>query len=440
MAGTQLSPGARLKVPGADVGCVVDHMVGEGGQGIVYAAKIGSHVYALKWYRPGMADQDLRRRIPIMIDRGSPDPRFLWPVELVTDQEGHGFGYLMPLASQGFRGLYTLFERSGGAANARVDLRCRAQYAIQIVECFLKLHASGFCYRDINLGSFLIDPSSFAVRVCDNDNIDVNGTPSPSVGTLLFMAPELVRGQAAPSADTDLFSLAVLLFYLLTDGHPLLGRAEYEIEYPDAADWQRLLGADPCFIFDPQDARNAAMPGVHDRQIAIWNTLPPGLRELFTRTFTAGLQSPRSRALPSEWYPMLTVVRNTAVTCGCPTQFDTVVSATGTTADGNCGCSLCGSALPPTHRLAIAGNRVVLTPTAKLLASQVGAVGLGEDRTVGEMAKSPTGLDGLRNLSDREWHAEERSGRSVVVPPGRAVALLEGIQIDFGSAVGTVLD
>jgi len=440
MAEPQFEAGTQLRVAGTNVSCVIDRVIGEGGQGTVYAATVGTSTYALKWYRPGMADADLRRRIPILIDRGSPDPRFLWPIEQITDEAGLGFGYLMPLAPQGFRELFTLFTPLGAGASSRFDLRGRAQLAIDIVDCFLKLHASGFCYRDINLGSFLIDPVSRAIRVCDNDNIDVNGTSSPSVGTMMFMAPELVRGEAAPSTDTDLFSLAVLLFYLLTDGHPLMGQAECAIEYPDASDWQRLLGLEPCFMFDPHDARNAAVPGVHDRQIAIWNTLPFGLRELFVRTFGEGLASPRRRTLPSEWHSMLAIVRDTAITCGCPTQFDTVVSGDEATADVNCACSLCGADLPPVHRLEIAGARIVLTSNAKLLASQVGGAINGSDRTIGEMAKSPAGRDGLRNVGDAEWRVNDKSGQSAAVPPGRAVTLTPGVQINFGRVTGTILD
>ena len=439
MTGAVLPKGSQLQVAGTNVSCVIDRVVGEGGQGTVYAATIGAKTYALKWYRPGMADQDLRRRIPIMIDRGSPDPRFLWPIEQITDQTGQGFGYLMPLAPSGFRELLALFAPQQPAASRGVNLRSRAQLGIEIVECFLKLHASGFCYRDINLGSFLMDPSSFSVRVCDNDNVDINGTSSPSVGTLLFMAPELVRGQAAPSADTDLHSLAVLLFYLLTDGHPLLGKAEYEIEYPDNNDWQRLLGLQPCFIFDARDSRNGALAGVHDRQIAIWNTLPPILRDLFDRTFGIGLTAPRRRSLPSEWRSALVIVRDTAITCSCPTQFDTVVSGTRTTADEDCDCSLCGAALPEVYRLDFGDRRIVLAPNGKLLASQLGMTDGGDDRTIAVMAKSPAGLDGLRNVGEREWRLTDKSGQSASVPSGRGVTLAPGVRISFGRVSATVL-
>ena len=49
-------------------------------------------------------------------------------------------------------------------------------------------------------------------------------------GTLGFMAPEIVLGTAKPSTNTDLFSLAILLFYLLNIHHPLEGKLEAEIK------------------------------------------------------------------------------------------------------------------------------------------------------------------------------------------------------------------
>lgn len=59
------------------------------------------------------------------------------------------------------------------------------------------------------------DPDTGDVLICDNDNVSANGIDNSSVyGTPRFMAPEIVMGQAKPSRNTDLYSLAVLLFYM----------------------------------------------------------------------------------------------------------------------------------------------------------------------------------------------------------------------------------
>ena len=60
------------------------------------------------------------------------------------------------------------------------------------------------------------DPDTGDVLICDNDNVSANGIDNSSVyGTPRFMAPEIVMGQAKPSRNTDLYSLAVLLFYMV---------------------------------------------------------------------------------------------------------------------------------------------------------------------------------------------------------------------------------
>ena len=71
-------------------------------------------------------------------------------------------------------------------------------------------------FRDVNTGAISIGI----------DNSAVYGTPR-------FMAPEIVLGKAKPSRNTDLYSLAVLLFYMFMMGHPLEGKLEADIRCMD---------------------------------------------------------------------------------------------------------------------------------------------------------------------------------------------------------------
>jgi hypothetical protein len=75
-------------------------------------------------------------------------------------------------------------------------------------------------------------------------------------GGLAFAAPELIRGTVAPSAVSDLHTLAVLLYYLLMHGHPLMGRRTRD-ELHDGH-----LGTDPLFVFDPADTSKAPEPEI----------------------------------------------------------------------------------------------------------------------------------------------------------------------------------
>ena len=65
------------------------------------------------------------------------------------------------------------------------------------------------------------------------------------------MAPEIVRGEAKPTTESDLFSLAVLLFYMLMMHHPLEGKKESDIKAFDLPAMNKIYGLEPVFIFDP---------------------------------------------------------------------------------------------------------------------------------------------------------------------------------------------
>src|SRR5205823_3368245 len=113
------------------------------------------------------------------------------------------------------------------------------------------------------------------------------------LGTPDFMAPEVVRGEALPSNKTDLYSLSVLLFYMLMIGHPLLGKRILNIRCWDAAARELLFGKEPVFIFDPSDDSNAAIDMAHDptgeaggTALMYWAIYPQALRNTFTKAFT----------------------------------------------------------------------------------------------------------------------------------------------------------
>ena len=103
------------------------------------------------------------------------------------------------------------------------------------------------------VGNVFFDPDTGDVLICDNDNVSYNSAPSGIYGTPRFMAPEIVNGKAKPSTNTDLFSLAVLLFYMFMLNHPLEGKLEAEIKCMDYLAMNRLYGEHPVFIFDPKD-------------------------------------------------------------------------------------------------------------------------------------------------------------------------------------------
>jgi serine/threonine protein kinase len=105
--------------------------------------------------------------------------------------------------------------------------RALATAGLNLSHNYLLLHSQGLCYRDISFGNAFFDPDNGDVLIADNDNVSVDGAGALGVlGTPRFMAPEVVRGDALPSTQTDLFSLSVLIFYMLMVAHPLEGEKE----------------------------------------------------------------------------------------------------------------------------------------------------------------------------------------------------------------------
>jgi serine/threonine protein kinase len=117
----------------------------------------------------------------------------------------------MPLRDYQYKGITDLMKRG-----IEPTFRALATAGFELADNFFKLHSKGLCYRDISFGNVFFNPDNGRVLICDNDNVDIDQTGKQSgvLGTPRFMAPEIVRGEATPSTRTDLFSLAVLLFYI----------------------------------------------------------------------------------------------------------------------------------------------------------------------------------------------------------------------------------
>ena len=417
----------------------LDRILGAGGQGAVYACTLDGHSQAVKWYHPAytQVDTGLRARLSRAVMNGAPADEFLWPIELVEVDGYPGFGYLMRLRPAEYLGLRSLISRPP----ERVDpsLSVRARICINIANGFLRLHAAGFCYQDINFGNVFFLPNDGSILICDNDNVDINGAPAAVFGTRKFMAPEIVRGEAMPSLASDLFSMSVLFFYVFHCWHPLDGRRESEYALLDAEAEQRLYGSAPLFLFDPEDGSNGPVPGVHDPIRARWQTLPPALRALFVRSFTKGLWRPGDRVYELEWRQALGELALSTVTCahcglehGLPGAADPSPALT---------CVACSRpiALPP--RLLVGGRVVCLYPRTEIPRHVLEPAAEFDMNTNGarvEVHPLRPDVVGLRNTSRATWRARLGDGSEFAVPVGAALRLIDGTFVDFGTCRGSV--
>lgn len=410
--------------------CVVGRMLGEGGEGQVYEATLPGDrsSYALKWYHPEQATDARRVALGRLIDIGAPDDRFLWPLELAHRPGTAEFGYLMLLRPSRFHGLGEYLAR-----RVTAEFRELALTAIQLAHGFLQLHAKGLCYRDISYGNVFFDPDRGDVLICDNDNVGIDGEATMVMGTPYFMAPEIVRRDAMPSANTDRFSLAVLLFYLFMLDHPLLGQAE-----SDEPALMDLFGVKPTFIFDPDDPSNRPVEGVHRNALFFWPLYPSYLRALFTRSFTAGLTDPvNGRVRESEWRRAFARLYDSVVPCKvCGTQnfFDGAREGAWT-----CCNPECGRPLPSPPRLLVGQHEVALARGTQLYRHHLGGRLYDFSVPVASVAEHETyDLTGLTNQSEQTWSVRSPDGRIAAVGPSATVRIAPDVEIDFGTAQGVI--
>jgi serine/threonine protein kinase len=418
--------GSNLNLPASTRHVVVTRTLGEGSQGVVFEANdAAGPPLAIKWYYPHTATESQRQAIALLIERGAPSDRFLWPTELLSERGVPGFGYVMPLRPPDFASLSDLL-----VGRADMPFRSVCRLCLDLSHSFLLLHAQGLCYRDISFGNVFFDPVDGTPLICDNDNVGVDGaSPIAVLGTRRFMAPEIVRHEALPSTQTDLYSLSVLLFYVLMMGHPLLGKRELEFECWDDNAESIIFGKDAHFIFDPEDASNRPIPEIHASVIRYWQLYPDFLKQHFVHAFTRGLTDPKNgRVRESVWRVALARLHDCIVECtSCNRQNFVSVDTPNT-------CWACGDTLMPVGRCEINGAEIVLGKGARITGHHLRR-NYDYQTIVGEVVAHPSRPDlfGMQNRTDDAWEAHLPSGETHAIEPGRSVRISTGLELDLGT-------
>lgn len=434
-----LESGQKVRTESTGLTCEVLKFVGGGGQGEVYSAVVGGKHVALKWYYPASATNDQRLALETLAAMGAPSPKFLWPVELASAKGVMNYGYIMSLRESRYKSIVDMMKR-----RIEPSFRALATVGLELSHSFLQLHARGLCYRDISFGNAFFDPDTGEVLICDNDNVTVDSQAKGGVyGTPRFMAPEIVRGDAVPSSQTDLFSLSVLLFYMFMMHHPLEGKKELSIKCLDLPAMKKLYGTDPAFIFDPDDKTNAPDPAHQKNALVFWAIYPKFLRDLFIRAFTEGIRDPsHGRVRESNWRSVMVRLRDSIVYCGqCKAEnfYDADATAVKTSTQSLCWSCKRQIHLPP--RLRIARNEIMLNHNAHLFPHHVDDERKYDfTQPMATVTRHPTepNIWGLKNLSRQNWSATNTRGEVKDVGPGRSVTLAAGTRINFGRTEGDI--
>ncbi len=426
----------RSEVTG--LSCEVLSLLGSGGQGEVYRVRVGQAPMALKWYFPESATAEQRQALETLVRKGSPSDLFLWPVDLATAPGVPGYGYLMPLRQERYKSGIDLAKR-----RIEPSFRALLTAGLNLAQGFLQLHAKGLAYRDISFGNLFLDPNTGEVLICDLDNVGIDGQPHNTVGgTMRFMAPEIVRGQAAPSTKTDQFSLAVLLHFMLFMSHPLEGKREAAIGCLDPASQHKLYGTEPVYIADPNDKSNRPVPGQHDNFLAFWPIYPSFLRKLFVRAFTDGLRDPDNRIKESEWRAVMVQLRDSIAYCAsCGLENFVDLDNAHAPKPPTCWNQKCRKAIVVPPALRIGKLFIMLNHDTRLYPHHLDEVRRYDfSQPIAEVSRHPTNpsLWGLKNLSGTRWVSTNAANQVNDVEPGRSFLLAPGTRILFGKAEGEI--
>ena len=417
-----LSSGQRLH-SNYEIDYKVVKLLGSGGQGEVYDIEVGAKHYALKWYYPHMSTPQQKAILMKLLETGSPDQRFLWPLDYI-EKDGQ-FGYVMPLRPVEYKSIVDLMKRK---AEPSFKALCKAGY--ELSDAFQKLHSLGYSYCDISFGNAFLNPDTGEILICDNDNVVVNGESLEGVqGTLGFMAPEIIKGEKGPSTETDLFSLAILLFYMFMLHHPLEGAREANIKCLDIHAKQKLYGEDPLFIWDPQDDSNRPIAGYQDNAIIYWRLYPNFIKQLFTAAFTDGMKNPNKRIVENQWKRAFLKLSDHIMHCAHCGAENFYEGEEHIGVKPICWC--CNHTLETPIVLELHKQYVVLEKDTVIYKHHL-EQNFDLDTAIAKVTKHPS-LDkwGLQNVTAKDWQGKKPNGEKLIVPSQKNAPLAAGLQLIF---------
>ena len=426
-----------MALPSKSVG-TIEQQLSSGAQATVYNVSIDSRRMALKAYHPICATSYQLSLLETLISMPAPSNAFIWPHQLAFSANGEFIGYIMRLLEPEMISIQEI-----GFTPLPLNYAVLCEASENIANAFLALHANGLCYRDISDMNIYFHPYTGKVSIIDNDNITFDKDPETAVlGTMNFMAPEIVTGRAMPSTNTDLFSIASILFRINVFSDALLGQKALQIGMLDEHDYIELLGSNPVFVFDPNDNSNRPVPGYHDNALQFWPKLPLLIQQLFIKSFTDGLHDPQhGRVLEQEWISAFRRMKDSIFLCECGTEHFYDIEQAPHYKDKSKICEKCGQALQFPPRLRI-NNRIITLAEGSALVHRHfnSSINHSAANPIGRVTSHPNHpyTLGLQNLTTDTWVCTIPNGSIVPLPPNKTIKLIKNMKINFGPVEGTV--
>jgi serine/threonine protein kinase len=260
--------------------------LGAGGLGMVYEARhlISGRAEAMKVLLPsqtGTAEmvERFRREVQLLASLNHPNVAGLHNAFYYQDQ--------LVMVMELVRG-ETLRERSRRTA---MPLATVLNYASQILSALSFAHQAGVVHRDIKPSNVMITDQEvvklldFGIAISDR-SVGLT-TPGFLLGSLHYMSPEQLNGEKA-TTRSDIYSVAVTLYEVLTGRLPFTGATNYEI----------MLGHLQRTPVTPTEA-NAVIPRAVSEAVMRALSKKPQERFATAAEFQAALEGPLSGREPT---------------------------------------------------------------------------------------------------------------------------------------------
>ncbi len=206
----------------------VERQAGEGGMAIVFEAtdlKHGRRV-ALKLLRPEIAahlgDERFRREIQLVATLSHPN---IVPMYESGESDGLLF-YVMPFVTG-----ETLRDRL--ARETKLPVEDALRITREVARALTHAHEVGIVHRDLKPGNIMLSGDVAVVtdfgiaRLVDDAAQQQLTQTGVAIGTPAYMSPEQAVGGAAIGPASDQYSLACVLFEMLTGRSPFLGSTAF---------------------------------------------------------------------------------------------------------------------------------------------------------------------------------------------------------------------
>lgn len=206
----------------------IESLLGEGGMGTVYQATDTQleRLVAIKMLHTHLVSQASfmeRFRNEALILARLNHPNIAVVYSFLQDSTD----YFMAMEYVEGSSLEALIQQAGA-----LPINVATELVRQALEGLAHAHRKGILHRDIKPANLILTPEG-SVKLMDFGIAKVAGNQRLTqanriVGTLEYMAPELIQGES-PSPASDIYAMGILLYELLSGKLPFASRTDYEL-------------------------------------------------------------------------------------------------------------------------------------------------------------------------------------------------------------------